>query len=129
MLIPSGALAVLQSGGAPRALPKVPPLNPHAIQRAGRIGVPVDVRIQHEDRTIDAHTRDVSATGFFAVTSVSFVVGTIVDCVLCVPVSGLSEQSFGTRARIVRRDLGGYGLVFVEPPASLVDAITSLSST
>lgn len=128
MLIPPGALAVLQSCGAPRALPRVPPPIPHAIQRAGRVGVAVDVRIQHEECTIDVHTRDVSATGFFAVTSVSFVVGTIVDCELCVPVSGLLEQSFSTRARIVRRDLGGYGFVFVEPPVSLVDAITSLNS-
>lgn len=84
--------------------------------------------IRHEGRSIDVHTRDVSITGFFAITSVALVIGTVFDCELRVPVNGMSEQAFSARARVVRRDLGGYGFVLVEPPPALVDALAALGA-
>ena len=120
-------MQVLKAGGAPRPLPKIPPMRP--IARADRSQVPVDIRISHEGQAIAAHTRDLSTTGFFVVTAVKFEIGATLDCEVPIPAAdGLSERTFATRAKIVRRDLSGYGAVFVEPPAELTAAIAALAA-
>lgn len=127
-LIPAAAMQVLKAGGGPRALPKIP-LPTRAVPRADRTAVPVDIRLSQQGRAIAAHTRDLSTTGFFVVTAVRFEIGVELDCEVPIPgADGLSEKTFTTRAKIVRRDLAGYGAVFVEPPAELTAAIAALAA-
>jgi hypothetical protein len=119
-------MRVLQSAGSPRPLPKLPP-PPTARPRAARTLIAVDIRIQHDRRTIDVHTRDLSTSGFFGVTNEALEIGVLVDCELRMPApTGLSEQSFNARAKIVRRELSGYGFELVDPPAPLVAAIAAV---
>ena len=120
-------MQVLKAGGAPRSLPKIPPMRP--VPRADRTAVPVDIKLSHEGRALAAHTRDLSTTGFFVVTAAKFDIGTELDCEVPIPgADGLSERTYTTRAKIVRRDLAGYGAVFVEPPAELTAAIAALAA-
>jgi hypothetical protein len=125
-IIPTAALKVLQSAGPPRTLPKAVPAQP--IPRAPRTAIAVDPRLRHQDRELDVHTRDFSASGFFAVTFAPFAIGDVVDCEVRLPApSGHEEQTFTARAKIVRKELAGYGLVFVEPPPTMVAAIAALT--
>jgi hypothetical protein len=125
-LIPAAALKVLQSAGAPRTLPKVVP--ERAIPRAPRVVVAVDVTLRHGNRDLDVHTRDFSASGFFAVTFATLTVGDVVDIEVRFPTpTGHEEQTFAARAKVVRKELAGYGLVLVEPPAAMVAAIAALT--
>ncbi len=125
-IIPAAALQVLKAGGSPRPLPKIPTPS-RAVPRADRTALPVDIRLSREGRALAAHTRDLSTTGFFVVTAAAFEIGVELDCEVSIPgADGLSERTFSTRARIVRRDLSGYGAVFVDPPAALTTAIGAL---
>ncbi|MBV8755796.1 MAG: PilZ domain-containing protein [Deltaproteobacteria bacterium] len=121
-------MQVLKSAGAPRALPKIPP-PARPVPRAERTPVSVDIRLSHQGQAIAAHTRDLSTTGFFVVTAVKFDIGAELDGEVAIPaVDGLSERTFATRAKIVRRDLSGYGAVFIDPPAELAAAIAALGA-
>jgi hypothetical protein len=124
-LIPSAAMKVLQQAGTPRPLPKLPaPPNPKP--RAERHPVAVDVVFKHEGKPIHAHTRDLSATGFFAVTSAQIEMGTTLECELRVPTPGeLASKSFTVRAKAMRRDSTGVGFSLVEPPRTLLAAIAA----
>ncbi len=124
-LIPTAAMKVLQQAGTPRPLPKLPP-PPNPKPRAERHVVAVDVVLEHGGKSIHAHTRDLSATGFFAVTSVDIAIGTTLECELRVPTPGeLASKSFKVRAKAMRRDTTGVGFLLVEPPAALLAAIAS----
>lgn len=126
-VIPPAAVNVLRSAGAPRPLPKLVP--PNAIPRAPRTAVAVDVRLRHGESNLEVHTRDFSATGFFAVTTATLAVGDVVDCEVRLPApTGLAEQQFSVRAKVVRRELAGYGMLLVEPPAPMVAALAVLAS-
>jgi hypothetical protein len=124
-IIPSAAVRVLKQSGAPRPLPKLPS-PPNLKPRADRLLLPVDVRVDKSGEIIHVHTRDLSATGFFAVTNAPLEVGTEVTCDVRMPKAGeLSGTTFSTRAKIARRDNGGYGFALVEPPQALIDAIAA----
>ena len=67
-----------------------------------------------------------SASGFFAVTSAPLEIGTEVTCDVRMPAAGgLAGSTISTRAKIARRDDGGYGFSLVEPPQALIDAIAA----
>jgi hypothetical protein len=128
-LIPTAAMKVLQQAGTPRPLPKLPtPPNPKP--RAERHAVAVDVVLVHEGKTIHAHTRDLSATGFFAITSLEVAIGTILRCELRVPLPGeVASKRFTTRAKAMRRDATGVGFSLVEAPSDLLAAIERYAAT
>lgn len=124
-LIPSAAMKVLQQAGTPRPLPKLPP-PPNPRPRAERHPVAVDVVLEHEGKPIHVHTRDLSTSGFFAVTSVHIAIGTTIECELRIPTPGeLASKSFTVRAKAMRRDATGVGFSLIEPPADLLAAIAA----
>lgn len=86
--------------------------------------------LKHDDKTTHVHTRDLSASGFFAVTTAVFEMGTIVECEIRMPVSGeLSAKSFVARAKAVRKDPTGVGFALVDPPPALNAAIAAYAAT
>ncbi|HSN28882.1 MAG TPA: PilZ domain-containing protein, partial [Kofleriaceae bacterium] len=104
----------------------IPPPS-RTVPRADRTVLPVDIRLSRDGRALAAHTRDLSTTGFFVVTAASFDIGAELDCEVSIPgTDGLSERTFATRAKIVRRDLSGYGALCIAPPAALTEAIGAL---
>jgi len=123
VLVPAAAARVLKEAGVPRPLPKLP-LPPNLKPRAERVAVAVDVVLVHGGNTTHAHTRDLSGSGFFAVTPVPFEKGTVVECEIRMPVAGeLSAKIFKARAKAVRKDVNGVAFALVEPPADLSAAI------
>lgn len=128
-LIPAAAMRVLQQAGAPRSLPKVPP-PPNAKPRAERVTLPVDVRIEHAGAVHHVHTRDLSTSGFFAVTSVALAIGAEVGCEIRMPLPGeVGGKAFRVRAKVARRDQGGLGFALVDPSGALVEAIAAFAGT
>lgn len=128
-VIPAAAARVLQQAGVPRPLPKLP-LPPNLKPRADRVAVAVDVVLEHEGKTTHAHTRDLSASGFFAVTTVPFESGAVVECEIRMPVAGeLSAKSFKARAKAVRKDPTGVAFSLVDPPADLSAAIRAYAGS
>lgn len=126
--IPAAAARVLQQAGVPRPLPKLPP-PPNARPRADRVAVAVDIVLKHDNQTTHVHTRDLSSSGFFAVTTTVFEMGTIVECEIRMPVTGeLSGKTFTVRAKAVRKDPTGVGFALVDPPLALNAAIAAYSS-
>jgi hypothetical protein len=129
VVIPAAAARVLQQAGMVRPLPKLPS-PPNARPRADRVAVAVDVVIKHGDTTTHVHTRDLSASGFFAITTVTFEMGTIVECEIRMPVAGeLSVKTFAARAKAVRKDATGIGFSLVDPPFALSAAIAAYART
>ena len=80
----------------------------------------------HNGKSLHAHTRDLSATGFFAVTTVDIEIGTTLECELRIPAPGeLASKSFKVRAKAMRRDATGVGFSLVEAPPALLTAIAA----
>jgi hypothetical protein len=123
--IPAAAARVLQQAGMVRPLPKLPP-PPNARARADRVAVAVDIVLTYEGTTTHVHTRDLSASGFFAVTTAVFEIGTIVACEIRMPVAGeLSAKTFKARARAVRTDPTGVAFALLDAPFALSAAIAA----
>jgi PilZ domain len=125
-LIPTTALRAISGAAQPKPLPKPPP-PPQARPRAHRVTVSMDLRLLIAGQALAMQSRDVSSTGFFAVTSHDLPIGEVVECELRVPARGLVEQTFRVKVRIVRRSDIGYGFELVAPSASLVAALNELS--
>jgi hypothetical protein len=127
--IPPAAARVLQQAGMLRPLPKLP-TPPNARERADRLAVAVDIVLSHDGKTTHVHTRDLSGSGFFAITAAVFEIGTIVECEIRMPVAGeLSAKAFAGRAKAVRTDATGVGFALVDPPSELSAAIAAYART
>jgi PilZ domain len=125
-IIPSVAKSAL-GGLRPKPLPPVPP-PPTATPRAPRVTVSMDLRLFLGARELVIQSRDVSASGLFAVTAEELPLGEIFDCELSVPSSGLSEEAHRAKLRVVRRSPIGYGCELVGPSPSLAAALTRLGA-
>jgi hypothetical protein len=127
--IPAAAVRVLQQAGMLRPLPKLP-APPNARERADRLAVAVDIVLSHGGKTTHVHTRDLSGSGFFAITTTVFEIGAVVDCEIRMPVAGeLSAKAFAVRAKAVRKDATGVGFALVDPPIALSAAIAAYART
>jgi hypothetical protein len=127
-LIPELARRALAGAGRPLVLPPVAE-PPQAVVRAPRIAVAIDLRMFIAGREIVMQSRDVSATGLFAVTDAVLPVGQLVQCELRIPGPGISEQSHSAVVRIARRGTIGYGLELVTPSPDLRTALSTLLPT
>ena len=133
-IIPDSALKALkQRASSPLLVPAPPTQPPGAPSRASRIELPVDVSLTTESErdlpALAAITRDLSATGMFLVTTATLPVGAEVDLGLELPgADALRLSKHRLRARVVRRTDTGYGLSFIDPPATLRQAIELLAA-
>ena len=130
-LIPSSARSALGRLAQPRlpALPP-PPSRPDALPRAPRVALPLDAVIERAGYPgLPVVCRDVSTTGVFVLTSATLVVGDTFALVVHTPTDEpWREQRHETRARVVRREARGYGLVLVAPPETLVAELARMST-
>lgn len=99
--------------------------------RARRIAMPIDVRMHaRSGAVIEAHSRDISTTGLFVITDATLSIGDELDIEVRLPdAEPISERGFMARARVVRKDRGGYGIELVTPREELVGALAELERT
>jgi len=119
-------LAALRVPDRPLIPPKTEPTNTR--ERARRISIPLDIKIEvTAGKTIDGHSRDLSTTGLFIVTSATLTVGTAYAISIMIPgAEAFSEDEYRANARVVRRADGGYGIELITPDAKLIAALAAL---
>jgi hypothetical protein len=120
-------LAALRTVDRPM-IPRTPAPPEDAIPRARRIAIPIDVRLRHANTTIETHSRDISTSGLFVLTTATLEVGVEVDAILLLPgAEPFMEDEHACRARVARRAADGYGLELIAPPAALLAALAALA--
>jgi hypothetical protein len=120
-------LAALRIPNRPSVPPK-PADPPDAKARARRIAISIDVRLfPPSGAPVDGHSRDVSETGLFVLTTGKLAVGTTLPIELLLPGDeAFTETEYRARARVVRQGHGGYGIELVDPEPALVQALARL---
>ncbi|MCW5807174.1 MAG: PilZ domain-containing protein, partial [Deltaproteobacteria bacterium] len=105
-----------------------PPEPPNARPRSRRISIPIDVRLILPDGTrVSGHSRDLSTTGLFVLTTAALPDGAEVDVELLLPgKEAFTEDEHRARARIARRDDDGVGIELLDPDARLTAALDDL---
>ena len=123
-------LAALRTQDRP-TMPRRAAPPPDARARARRIAMPIDVRMHaRSGDVIEAHSRDISTTGLFVITDATLSIGDELDIEVRLPDAELiSERGFTARARVVRKDRGGYGIELVAPREELLSALAELERT
>jgi len=109
-------------------LPPRPTDPPNATARARRISIPIDLCVIKGDGTrITGHSRDLSTTGLFVLTSATLAVGDDVDLELMLPgAEAFTEEEHKVKARVARESDDGYGIELVGADASLLAALAAL---
>ena len=80
-----------------------------------------------DGKRIEAHTRDVSTTGIYAITAASLAIGMNVTLVLLIPgKEAFTEEEHRCTGRVVRKAEEGYGIELVAPDGALVAALDAL---
>ena len=124
---PAPVLDALRTPGRPVVPPK-PPDPIDAAPRARRISIPIDVRIVLPNgKRVAGHSRDISTSGLFLLVAAELVVGDDYAIELMLPgAEPFTEDEYRARARIARKDEGGYGIELVTPDAKLLAALAAL---
>lgn len=127
--LPPAALDALRAGNRKPGLPTSPPVPTQASRIAERVVVPADVEVRVDGEAFAAIVRDLSATGVYIVTERELPIDAVVTIAIDLPdVAMLASTRFEVGARVVRRAYTGYGLLLIEPPRALVDAISALTA-
>ncbi len=123
----SPVLAALRTPDRPLIPPK-PADPPNAAPRARRIAIAIDVILRiSDDRMIAAQSRDISTSGLFVVTDAELDIGATLSAELMVPgAEPFTEEEFTSKARVVRRAPGGYGVELVDAEAALLRSLAAL---
>ncbi|MBX3160585.1 MAG: PilZ domain-containing protein [Deltaproteobacteria bacterium] len=124
---PQLVLDALRTPDRPPIAPR-PPEPPNARPRSRRISIPIDVRLILPDGTrVSGHSRDLSTTGLFVLTTAALPDGAEVDVELLLPgKEAFTEDEHRARARIARRDDDGVGIELLDPDARLTAALDDL---
>ena len=78
-------------------------------------------------KVVEAHSRDLSTTGLFVLTAAPLAVGTLYQISIMIPgAEAFSEEVHHAKAKVVRRDEGGYGVELISPDAKLLAALAAL---
>ena len=109
-------------------LPPRPADPPNATARARRISIPIDLCLIKRDGTrISGHSRDLSTSGLFVLTSAALAVGDDVEIELMLPgAEAFTEDEYKVKARVARESEDGYGIELVGADASLLAALAAL---
>jgi hypothetical protein len=123
----SPVLAALRTPDRPLIPPK-PADPPNAAPRARRIAIAIDVILRiSDDRMVAAQSRDISTSGLFLVTDAELDLGATVLAELMVPgAEPFTEEEYRSKARVVRRAPGGYGVELVDAEPALLRSLAAL---
>ncbi len=123
---PAPVLAALRAPDRPE-VPPIAPLPADATPRARRIAIPIDLALIVDGKRIAAHSRDISTSGLFVLTTAPLVVGAEHAIELLLPgAEPFTEDEYQARARVARAGEGGFGVELVAPDATLLAALAAL---